>query len=100
MKNKTKYHTVGKVKSRNKRGEIIMKLLLKINKMHVNRKLKRGGGNSVQRASVSKMGKNMWKTELSLCGKNPKHIQKVSAFSLLTDNNSTRVSFLAATPQE
>jgi hypothetical protein len=30
-----------------------MKLLLKINKMHVNRKLKRGGGNSVQRASVS-----------------------------------------------
>jgi hypothetical protein len=42
MKNKTKYHTVGKVKSRNKRGEIIKKLLLKINKMHVNRKLKRG----------------------------------------------------------
>jgi hypothetical protein len=41
MKNKTKYHTVGKVKSRNKRGEIIMKLLLKINKMNVNRKLKR-----------------------------------------------------------
>jgi hypothetical protein len=42
--NKTKYHTVGKVKSRNKRGEIIKKLLLKINKMDVNRKLKRGGG--------------------------------------------------------
>jgi hypothetical protein len=30
----------------------------------------------MQRASVSKMCKNVWKTELSLCSKKPNYIQK------------------------
>jgi len=35
------------------------------------KKVEKGDGISMQRASVSKMCKNVWKTELSWCSKKP-----------------------------